>query len=131
MTYLEVKDLFAAYTEDCKKVAFYQTISGLKFRKDLTIDEEVKLTTKQEEIYIKLSQEAPQILKRREAIEVMILSLSSEEWRIMLTDRYINGLPWYMIADKYNYSLSNIFKLHSKALQEIAHTYTEEGIIAS
>lgn len=122
----QVKALFSAYIQDAKMISLYQIWLGVKFKKDLTLYEGVQLTFKQKELYSKLAGEIPQILHRRVLVEKMILSIDNQEAREILTDRYINGLAWSLVASKHMYSESHIYKLHLDALKEIANLYTDE-----
>ena len=63
-----------------------------------------------------------QLLREREKIEEAISTLESKE-RLLIRYRYIDGNAWEDIADKLNYSIDNIYKLHGKILQKIAKNY--------
>lgn len=44
--------------------------------------------------------------------------LSKEEFRTVLTNRYINHMEWEEIAEKMHYSKRHILRWHGKALEE-------------
>lgn len=53
-------------------------------------------------------------------IERLILSLEDPRYREVLQLRYINGWSWPRIADEMHYTLDWVWRLHGRALQEIA-----------
>lgn len=57
------------------------------------------------------------IMKKQEAIE-RIMSIDGSELRNVLLLRYIQCKEWDEIADKLQYNLRTIFRLHGEALKE-------------
>ena len=57
------------------------------------------------------------IMKKQEAIE-RIMSIDGSEVRNVLLLRYIQCKEWDEIADKLQYNLRTIFRLHGEALKE-------------
>lgn len=57
------------------------------------------------------------IMKKQEAIE-RIMSVDGSELRNVLLLRYIQCLEWDEIADRLQYNLRTIFRLHGEALKE-------------
>lgn len=57
------------------------------------------------------------IMKKQEAIE-RIMSIDGSELRNVLLLRYIQCLEWDEIADRLQYNLRTIFRLHGEALKE-------------
>lgn len=57
------------------------------------------------------------IMKKQEAIE-RIMSIDGSELRNVLLLRYIQRKEWDEIADKLQYNLRTIFRLHGEALKE-------------
>lgn len=57
------------------------------------------------------------IMKKQEAIE-RIMSIDGSELRNVLLLRYIKCLEWDEIADRLQYNLRTIFRLHGEALKE-------------
>lgn len=57
------------------------------------------------------------IMKKQEAIE-RIMGIDGSELRNVLLLRYIQCLEWDEIADRLQYNLRTIFRLHGEALKE-------------
>ena len=57
--------------------------------------------------------------QKRLDIEKTIETLQDSTERIVMRSRYINGFSFEKIANRNNYSLSQIFRIHQKALRKI------------
>ena len=55
---------------------------------------------------------------KTEALRI-INTLDKPLYRAMLTEHYIRGKPWELIADDFGYSKSHIEKMHGWALKEL------------
>lgn len=55
---------------------------------------------------------------KHEAMEE-IDRLQNEDYKLLLTLRYLNFKTWEEIGDEMNYSCSHIYRIHEKALEEI------------
>lgn len=66
--------------------------------------------------YVKAEREA---LQKKTVVENVINSLQPSDRGVVLYERYINLMQWESIAALMCYSMSNVFKLHYQALQEV------------
>lgn len=63
--------------------------------------------------------------KHYEQVDKMIESLGYEyDARIILQYRYINGTKWTDIANKLNFTVGHVYRLHAKALKILAGSKT-------
>jgi DNA-directed RNA polymerase sigma subunit (sigma70/sigma32) len=59
------------------------------------------------------------LLSLREDIERVLEPLECKE-RLLIRYRYIDGMTWGAIADKMNYTVDNVYKLHGKILYKFS-----------
>ena len=56
-----------------------------------------------------------------ETIEKIILFVNSEKDRLILIDRYVNGLTYDQLAEKYDFSVSTIKRIIRKHRHKIVN----------
>ncbi len=59
----------------------------------------------------------------------LIEQLQDERHRLVLTLRYINGLPWFKVEHAMHYERRQVFYFHAEALKEVARLM-EDGVNA-
>ena len=67
-----------------------------------------------------IDHERDEIKKTTATVEAWSQYIKNETYRDIFIDRYTNGMKWEDIADKYNYSTSQIFHINSKCCGDIA-----------
>ena len=60
-----------------------------------------------------------------EAVENAIISLSDADERLILQSRYVNGMGWGEISEKYCYGHTAIMDKHHNALEKISESMKE------
>ena len=73
-------------------------------------------------------QEIDQRITLQTDIHTAIERVSDGKERLLLRYRYIDFLKWEEIADKMNFSLRNIHRLHSRALSGLQEVISHQGI---
>ena len=66
-----------------------------------------------------LNNEVLIFFKVRDEIKESVDAVCNVDYKVLLELRYLVGMSWEDIAAEMNYSISYIFKLHSKALKEV------------
>jgi DNA-directed RNA polymerase specialized sigma subunit len=56
------------------------------------------------------------LMKQKMEIEAAVNGLDEEKETLVLKLYYLDGLPWKGVADKMDYGIDNIFKIHKRAL---------------
>ncbi len=82
----------------------------------------VKIIALEEEI----NAEIDRLVEVHREIRVAIERLSSPHERLILRERYINDMAWEDIADKLNYSIRQVTRLHGRALKSFAKANAPE-----
>lgn len=72
----------------------------------------------------------PEILIRRNIVAAMVASIDDPLGRSVMSDRYLLFLTWDQIAERHHYSISTIFKLHNKFIEQIAARFNQERLTA-
>ena len=67
----------------------------------------------------KIDEDIDALVDLKERIQSVINSLDDAEYRVLLTERYINFEDWEKIALTMHYSIRNIHLMHGRALQLI------------
>ena len=67
----------------------------------------------------KIDEDIDALVDLKERIQSVINSLDDAEYRVLLTERYINFEDWEKIALTMHYSIRNIHLMHGWALQLI------------
>lgn len=70
-----------------------------------------------------LDAQIDRLVNLKREIEGRVNGLSDERFRVVLTLRYLNGLPWEEIAEKMHYTTRNIYNLHRAALDAFDQQY--------
>ena len=72
-------------------------------------------------------QEIAKLKRQKLEIESLINSLDNELQRKVLIERYYNGYDWDKIADILGYSRKYLYKVHRKALEQLAYFFDNKS----
>lgn len=67
----------------------------------------------------RINAEIDEYVSRREKIAAAVEAVGDANLRCLLGLYYLNGLTWEEVAERMNYSMTQIFRLHGLALQRI------------
>lgn len=66
-----------------------------------------------------IDRETTELIQLKREIEQVIHSVPNDTLQLLLEYRYLDHLAWEKIADKMNYDLRWLFRLHKKALSQL------------
>lgn len=66
-----------------------------------------------------IGKDVDELINMKEAAKELIDQLDGK-YNLIMNLRYLECLPWEQVARKSNYTLNHVFKIHGKALQEMA-----------
>lgn len=55
-----------------------------------------------------------------------VMGLENRNHRLLLIYRYIDGLKWEEVAERMNYDVSTVYKLHGEALDCFHHQFASK-----
>lgn len=61
-------------------------------------------------------------------IKDLINHVKNETHRNIIYDKYINGLTWEMLAEKYNYSITRIYEINRASIKNISEEMINNNI---
>ncbi|MGN0595762.1 MAG: DUF1492 domain-containing protein [Ruminiclostridium sp.] len=67
-----------------------------------------------------INEQIDKLVDTKREIEETISQVQNERLRLILTERYINGKRWEVIAVAHNIELRWLYRLHGKALKEVS-----------
>lgn len=76
-----------------------------------------------------IDREIDRLVELRAEIEAAIAKVEDERYRVILTERYLNGKRWKEVSQSMNYGYDSIRHIHRKALdclEKIYHFYESE-----
>ena len=95
------------------------TLSDMPGSPSRTTDKMERIMARIVDMEHKIDEDIDALVGLKERIQSVINSLDDAEYRVLLTERYINFEDWEKIALTMHYSIRNIHLMHGRALQLI------------
>lgn len=68
----------------------------------------------------KINEEIDLLVELKEQARTLIHMLTDERYKTVLTEYYLNHKTWEQVADRMNYDLRWVYRIHGKALKEFS-----------
>ena len=95
------------------------TLSDMPGSPSRTTDKMERIIARIVDMEHKIDEDIDALVDLKERIQSVINSLDDAEYRVLLTERYINFEDWEKIALTMHYSIRNIHLMHGRALQRV------------
>ena len=93
------------------------TLSDMPGNPSRTTDKMERIIVRIVDMEHKIDEDIDALVDLKDKIQSLINSLDEAEYRVLLTERYINFEDWEKIALTMHYSIRNIHLMHGRALQ--------------
>lgn len=93
------------------------TLSDMPGSPSRTTDKMEQIIVRIVDMEHKIDEDIDALVDLKDKIQSVINSLDDAEYRVLLTERYINFEDWEKIALTMHYSIRNIHLMHGRALQ--------------
>lgn len=93
------------------------TLSDMPGSPSRTTDKMERIIVRIVDMEHKIDEEIDALVDLKDKIQTIINSLDNAEYRVLLTERYLNFEDWEQIALTMHYSIRNIHLMHGRALQ--------------
>lgn len=77
------------------------------------------------DVHAELQDKVNQLIQKNREAEKLILTLEDPRHRAVMTAYYLCGYGWQEVADKTNYTLRWVHKLHRAAIGELERRYAK------
>lgn len=109
---------------DCTVKLTAVQVSGGGFVRDRMAEEVVRVMELEEQVVESERRAAAALAEILKAIDALV----DETQKAVLTLRYVEGLSWQSIQERMHYEETQIFVIHGRALWNVNHWMTENGI---
>ena len=105
------------------KLEQLESLKNLRLRAESADGTVTKIAVMQEEI----NRDIDELVDLKAEITRRIRQLSKPEYQTVLELRYLCFMTWEEIGDRMRYSMPYLFKLHTRALEELGKDLEEAG----
>lgn len=79
------------------------------------------------DVHRELKERVNELMQETRRAEKLICTLSDERYHAVLQLRYLCGLSWEEVAQRLNFSVRWVHKLHGEGLKQLAQNWTHRG----